>query len=195
MAAGVSAALDPNASVSSILDAMQRNSSFVVRRAMEFAMRIAKSVPNVDAFLEKFYETRLDWTAALPDGQWNIERYFSPSALEILPASVGLFYLLDGDVNQCIIEGASFGRDCDTIGGVVGALAGAYQGASAIKRQWIEQVEHVNEGFFKELEGDESRNFLSMAERLVGAIRGEQAQAVRRAQELKWMLDPRSARD
>lgn len=189
MAAGVAAAFIPEATVESIIEAMQNNCSFVVWRAMQFALKIARETGCVDGFIERFYETRLDWMAALPDGEFRIDRYFSPSALEILPASVGLFYLLNGDVNQCIIEGGSFGRDCDTIGGVVGALAGAYQGASAIRQDWIDLSEEANKSFFVELEGDERYNFRSMSERMVEAIDKERLAAQERADTLKVMLE------
>lgn len=189
MAAGVAAAFYPNATVATIIEAMQTHCSFVVWRAMEFALKIAREVKNVDKFIERFYETRLDWTAALPDGEFKIDRYFSPTALEILPASIGLFYLLDGDVNRCIVEGANFGRDCDTIGGVVGALAGAYQGADAIRQDWIETVENANKPFFTELENDENANFYSMAERLTNALVKEQQTALSRSVLLQNLLD------
>ncbi len=54
----------------------------------------------------------------------------------------GLPNLCEGDVNQCIIEGASFGRDCDTISRVAGSVAGALQGARAICQDWIETCEN-----------------------------------------------------
>ncbi len=188
MAAGVAAAFTPGATVQTIIEAMRSNCSFVVWRAMEFALEIARKTQEVDAFIEQFYASRLDWTAALPEGEFKIDRYFSPSALEILPASIGLFYLFNGDVNRCIVEGGSFGRDCDTIGGVVGALAGAYKGASAIRKDWIDQVEEANKPFFTELEGDEKCNFYHMACRLVEAIDKERLSAYKRARMLDDIL-------
>jgi hypothetical protein len=71
------------------------------------------------------------------------------------------------------VEGASFGRDADTIASVVGGLAGALRGAGAIREDWIEQCERANEEFFAEVEGDEQANFRRMARRLVEATESE----------------------
>lgn len=78
-----------------------------------------------------------------------------------------------GDVNQSMIEAASFGRDCDTTASLAGSVAEAMQGASAIRQDWIETVERANVDFFEEVEGDRQANFRSMAQRLVEAPRAE----------------------
>jgi hypothetical protein len=83
---------------------------------------------------------------------------------------MAIIKLVNGDVNQGIIEGSNFGRDCDTIGGIVGNILGAYHGASAIRSDWIETVEKANEEYFEELEGDAKLNFLSMAQRMAEAV-------------------------
>lgn len=54
---------------------------------------------------------------------------------------MALLYLCQGDVNQCLIEGASFGRDADALAGYAGSIAGTLQGASAIRQDWIDTVE------------------------------------------------------
>jgi len=66
-------------------------------------------------------------------------------------------YLCKGDVTQSMIEAASFGRDCDTTASMAGSIAGAMQGASAIRPDWIQTVEEANRDFFQEVEGDWSR--------------------------------------
>jgi len=83
------------------------------------------------------------------------------------------------------IEGASFGRDCDTIARAAGCLTGALEGASAIRQDWIQTVERANRDFFEELEGDVRANFYSMAQRLVEALRAEQRAARQRAKTFK----------
>jgi ADP-ribosylglycohydrolase len=93
------------------------------------------------------------------------------------------------DVNRCLVEGASVGRDADTIASVLGCLAGALHGAHAIRPDWIDAVERANQDFFTELEGDPQANFRSMAERLVAAIAAERDHARQRLERLTAILD------
>lgn len=113
---------------------------------------------------------------------------FSGSSLEIVPVTTANLYLRKGNVNECIIKGASFGRDCDTIARAVGCLAGAMHGASAIRQNWIETVEKVNEPLFEDIEGDRGANFRSMAQRLVAALRAERQAAQARVTMLEQLL-------
>ena len=99
---------------------------------------------------------------------WDRERLHQS---ELVTAAI--FWLCDGDVNRSIIEGASFGRDCDTIAKLCGNLAGALRGASDIHQHWIEQSEQANRPFFEELEGDPDANFERMAHRLVDVVQAE----------------------
>ena len=101
---------------------------------------------------------------------------------------MALLYLCGGEVNECIIEGASFGRDCDTIARCVGCLAGAMQGASAIRQDWIKTVERANEELFEEVEGDPKTNFYAMARRLVEALNAEKQAAQERVRTLEDLL-------
>ncbi len=60
----------------------------------------------------------------------------SPDARETVPVTLALFLLAKGDPREAIIMGANFGRDTDTIASMVGALAGAFRGASALPPDW-----------------------------------------------------------
>jgi ADP-ribosylglycohydrolase len=175
VAAGIAAALVPDATVDDVLDAMLRHSSFVVKRAITLSLDLASASDSVDGYAERFYATMLDWTwPQAPDkGEWDKNHFFSGTSIELVQAVAAILYLCKGDVNDCIVEGASFGRDCDSIGSVAGSLAGALRGATAVRPDWIEAVERANEEFFEEVEGDRAANFRSMAQRLVAALRRE----------------------
>ena len=101
---------------------------------------------------------------------------------------MAILHLCKGDVNQSMIEAASFGRDCDTTASMAGAIAGAMQGASAIRQDWIEALEGANEDFFEEVEGDPKADFYAMAQRLVEALRGERQVALARMETLGRIL-------
>jgi len=173
-AAGLAAAFAPGASVESVLMAMEERCTQEVGRLFHMAMDLADNAESVDRFVERFYATMLDRSFPVPPGQeWVKDRSPGPTSREVIPAVVALFYLCEGEPNRCIVEGASFGRDADTIASVVGGLAGALGGAGAIREAWIEQCEEANEEFFAEVEGAPQANFCRMATRLVEAMESE----------------------
>ena len=65
-----------------------------------------------------------------------------------------------------MMEGESFGRDCDSIASICGNLAGALRGASVIRPEWIETSEKANADMFEELHGEAKQNFRHMAARI-----------------------------
>lgn len=190
MAAGVAAAFSPGATVANVIATMMQHSSYLMRRAIDMTLDLAAASRTVDEFAEKYYATMLDWSWPSPPAhKWNKEHFFSGNSIELVPITMAILDLCEGDVNTSIIEAASFGRDCDTTASMAGSIAGALQGAAAIRKDWIETVEAVNGDFFEELEGDHRANFLSMAQRLVSAIRAERAAAQARVETLDAILD------
>jgi hypothetical protein len=136
----------------------------------------------------------LDRSFPLPPGQaWDPERSVAPTSREVLPAVVGLFLLCDGDVEPCLVEGASFGRDADTIATILGGLAGALRGAWAIRPGWLAASERANVEFFREAEPDREAGVAVMAHRLVAALEAERGRAgsVRRRWPRCWVRRPR----
>ena len=60
---------------------------------------------------------------------------------EAVPLALGAFLAAQGDLRQAIPAGVSLGRDADTIGAIVGSLAGAYGGYDAIPAEWLGRAE------------------------------------------------------
>lgn len=73
----------------------------------------------------------------LHDELWTVVRC---SNAEALAETYALFKLTGGDFKKGLIAAANFGRDADTLAALVGALAGARHGASAIPEAWIEKT-------------------------------------------------------
>ena len=136
MAAAVAAALHPTATVASILEAavayLPPQSAYIMRDAIEttlaLAHALAHEVGSYEAFRERYYGERLLPGIAMPDSR------------ETVPVALALFALAEGDPERAIVYGANFGRDADTIASMVGALAGAYRGVSALPAHWVEKV-------------------------------------------------------
>lgn len=62
------------------------------------------------------------------------------AAAEAVPQAYSIFLLTGGDFRKGLFWAANFGRDADTIGALVGAMAGARQGFDVIPPAWVEMV-------------------------------------------------------
>ncbi len=47
-------------------------------------------------------------------------------------------------MRQGITQSANFGRDCDTIAGIVGSILGALRGDAPLKQSWVADLEQAN---------------------------------------------------
>jgi ADP-ribosylglycohydrolase len=189
MAAGVASAFAPGATVERVLEAMREHSSYLMRRAIELTLDLAYGSKTVDEFAAKYYARMLDWSWPSPPGHaWDKEHFFSGNTVELVPITMAILHLCRGEVNQSMIEAASFGRDCDTTASMAGSIAGALRGASAIRPDWIETIEGANEDFYREVDGDPKADFYSMAQRLVESLRREAQAAQDRALALDRVL-------
>ena len=192
VAAGVAEAFSPDATADRVVETMLEYSSETVFRALDLALGIAEESNSIDEFVDRFYDERLDWE--WPAVEWNRAQYregelFSGSSLEIVPAVAGILRLCGDDPNRAIVEGASFGRDCDTISKIVGNIVGSLYGANTLRQGWIEDVEAANRDLFDEVGGNIHYDFKTMAERLENAIQSECDRHRSRADELQLLLD------
>jgi ADP-ribosylglycohydrolase len=55
---------------------------------------------------------------------------------EAVPLAFGAFLAAKGEFHRAVPAGVSLGRDADTIGAIVGSLAGAYGGVDALPAAW-----------------------------------------------------------
>jgi ADP-ribosylglycohydrolase len=84
----------------------------------------------------------------LPERLTQIEREvvvhwypWADLATEAVPVALGVFLASAGDFERAVPAGVSMGRDADTIGAIVGSLAGAYSGEDAIPAAWRDRVQ------------------------------------------------------
>jgi len=95
-------------------------------RAMARAMHICDEAPTIEAAWERLH-----------DELWTPVHSVSPEAI---PQAYAVFRLTHGDFQQGMFWGCNFGRDADTIGAVIGALAGAKHRITVIPPPWVERV-------------------------------------------------------
>jgi ADP-ribosylglycohydrolase len=124
---------------------------------LERAMGIAMGVCDAKGDIEEAYEelhTRL----------WTPEHATAPEAI---PQIYAIYRLTRGDLRRGLLWSANFGRDADTISGLVCSLAGAMRGIEAFPADWIEHVRKAS-GVCLEFAADEdlvglSRELVALA--------------------------------
>jgi ADP-ribosylglycohydrolase len=94
--------------------------------AMAKAMAICDAKPDIEEAYEELH-ARL----------WTPEHATSPEAI---PQVYAIFRLTRGDSRRGLLWSANFGRDADTISGLVCSFTGAMRGIEAWPADWIEHV-------------------------------------------------------
>jgi ADP-ribosylglycohydrolase len=61
-------------------------------------------------------------------------------AIEELPIALGMLLVGGGDYRRTVLGAVNYGRDCDSIATMVGAIAGALHGESAVPSDWAKTV-------------------------------------------------------
>ncbi len=61
---------------------------------------------------------------------------------ELVPTAVGIFLIFRHNLEEAICHAAVAGGETDTLGIIVGALAGGYHGASQIPERWLAKIAH-----------------------------------------------------
>jgi len=158
MAAAVAQAMVPGTTVDEILEAsikyLHPVSSHLMIEKVKEVLELARRLGDYKAFREAYYEKYLQHVIC--------------DSRETIPATLAIFYLSGGDPVQSIVNAANFGRDADTNASMVGAIAGAFRGAGALKPEWVAQIEAG---------GDEQKRMARQLAELIRARAGE-AQAV-----------------
>ncbi|MFG2296803.1 ADP-ribosylglycohydrolase family protein [Streptomyces sp. NPDC048603] len=61
-------------------------------------------------------------------------------SIEELPVALGMLLVAGGDYTTAVLGSVNYGRDCDSIATMAGALAGALGGESVVPAGWVKQV-------------------------------------------------------
>lgn len=64
---------------------------------------------------------------------------------ELVPTAVGIFLIFRHSLEEAICAAARSGGDTDTVSTIVGAMSGAYHGASQIPERWLFELSHKEE--------------------------------------------------
>jgi ADP-ribosylglycohydrolase len=97
-----------------------------IRSSMDAAMAICDKKPDIEEAYEELH-TRL----------WTSEHAAAPEAI---PQVYAIFRLTKGSLRRGLLWSANFGRDADTISGLVCSMAGAVNGIEAFPKEWVSAV-------------------------------------------------------
>ena len=148
MAFAVSAAFTPNISINSLYD-------LVVGRAregtLECLLSVRKAVQGMTNWREGIPVVReaiapYDTAPADFSDRGNRTNNWMPSrehCIEEVPAALGLLLVAEGNFVNAVQASANYGRDCDSIAGMAGSIAGAMKPES-IPTRWKQQVDREN---------------------------------------------------
>ncbi|MEV8533093.1 ADP-ribosylglycohydrolase family protein [Streptomyces sp. NPDC051211] len=142
-AAAVAAACAPGASVGSVVDTALSLAKDGTRAAIEAVVEVAAGHRDFESALVPLRAAVAPYDSVGPDYRAPSLGARRPSRLhsiEELPIALGMLLVAGGDYASSVLGAVNYGRDCDSIATMAGAIAGALAGESAIPPAWSKQV-------------------------------------------------------
>jgi ADP-ribosylglycohydrolase len=140
-AAGVAAACEPGATPDSVVAACLSLAKDGTRAAIETVCDVASRYTDFESALRPLREAVAPYDTVGPD-------YRSPSlgarrpsrlhTIEELPVALGMLVVARGDYRHAVLGSVNYGRDCDSIATMAGALAGAL--GSEVPAEWAKRI-------------------------------------------------------
>ncbi|MFD7910336.1 ADP-ribosylglycohydrolase family protein [Streptomyces sp. NPDC059752] len=142
-AAAVAAACVPGATAASVVDTALSLAKDGTREAIAAVREVAAGHRDFESALAPLRAAVTPYDSVGPD-------YRSPSldarrpsrlhAIEELPVALGMLLVADGRYETAVLGAVNYGRDCDSIATMAGAIAGALGGEAAVPAAWAKQV-------------------------------------------------------
>ncbi|MFD3993691.1 ADP-ribosylglycohydrolase family protein [Streptomyces sp. NPDC058583] len=142
-AAAVAAACAPGATPASVVDTALSLAKDGTRAAIEEVAEVAARHRDFESALTPLRTAVAPFDSVGPD-------YRSPSlgarrpsrlhAIEELPIALGMLLVGEGDYRRTVLGSVNYGRDCDSIATMAGAIVGALHGEQAVPAEWAKRV-------------------------------------------------------
>ncbi len=142
-AAAVAAACAPDATPATVVDACLSLAKDGTRAAIEAVCEVAVRHQDFESALAPLRAAVAPFDTVGPDYRAPSLGARRPSrlhAIEELPVALGMLLVADGDYRHAVLGSVNYGRDCDSIATMSGALAGALHGEAAIPAGWVKTV-------------------------------------------------------
>ncbi|WP_432176588.1 ADP-ribosylglycohydrolase family protein [Streptomyces sp. Tue6028] len=140
-AAAVAAACAPGATPASVVDACLALAKDGTRDAVEAVCEVAARHTDFESALAPLREAVAPYDTVGPDYRAPSLGARRPSRLhsiEELPVALGMLVVGGGDYRHAVLGAVNYGRDCDSIATMAGALAGAL--GSEVPHDWAKTV-------------------------------------------------------
>ncbi|MFF5568618.1 ADP-ribosylglycohydrolase family protein [Streptomyces sp. NPDC012623] len=142
-AAAVAAACRPGATPSSVVECALALAKDGTRAAVEAVCEVAARHRCTESALRGLREAVAPYDTVGPHYRAPSLGARRPSRLhsiEELPIALGMLLIAEGDYRRTVLGCVNYGRDCDSIATMGGALAGALGGERAVPVEWSERV-------------------------------------------------------
>ncbi|MEU5769389.1 ADP-ribosylglycohydrolase family protein [Streptomyces asoensis] len=140
-AAAVAAACVPGATARSVVEACLTLAQDGTRTAIEKVCETAARYGDFESALVPLREAVTPYDTVGPDYRRPSLAARRPSrlhAIEELPVALGMLLVAGGDYREAVLGAVNYGRDCDSIATMAGAVAGAL--GSPPPDEWSKQV-------------------------------------------------------
>lgn len=142
-AAAVAAACVPGATATSVVDTALSLAKDGTRDAIAAVREVADGHRDFESALAPLRAAVTPYDSVGPDYRNPSLGARRPSRLhsiEELPVALGMLLVADGRYETAVLGAVNYGRDCDSVATMAGAIAGALGGEAVVPAAWAKQV-------------------------------------------------------
>ncbi|WP_306322188.1 MULTISPECIES: ADP-ribosylglycohydrolase family protein [unclassified Streptomyces] len=142
-AAAVASAYKPNATPDSIIEDTLTLAKDGTRSAIEAVCEVASRYDDFEDALAPLRDAVTPFDTVGPEYRKPSLGARRPSrlhAIEELPIALGMLLVGRGDFRHTVLGSVNYGRDCDSIATMSGAIVGALYGEGAVPKEWSAEI-------------------------------------------------------
>ncbi|WP_031002605.1 ADP-ribosylglycohydrolase family protein [Streptomyces sp. NRRL F-5727] len=142
-AAAVAAACVPGAGPRTVVDTVLGLAKDGTRAAIEAVAEVADRHRDFETALVPLRKAVAPYDSVGPDYRnpgLGARRPSRLHSIEELPIALGMLLVGEGDYRRTVLGAVNYGRDCDSIATMAGAIAGALHGEAAVPADWAKRV-------------------------------------------------------
>ncbi|MFJ8127090.1 ADP-ribosylglycohydrolase family protein [Streptomyces hydrogenans] len=142
-AAAVAAACVPGATPRTVVDTALALAKDGTRAAIEAVAEVADRHRDFESALVPLRKAVAPYDSVGPDYRnpgLDARRPSRLHSIEELPIALGMLLVGEGDYRRTVLGAVNYGRDCDSIATMAGAVSGALHGEAAVPAEWAKRV-------------------------------------------------------
>ncbi|GHG17649.1 ADP-ribosylglycohydrolase family protein [Streptomyces filamentosus] len=142
-AAAVAAACVPGATPRTVVDTALALAKDGTRAAIEAVAEVAERHRDFESALVPLRRAVAPYDSVGADYRnpgLGARRPSRLHSIEELPIALGMLLVGEGDYRRTVLGAVNYGRDCDSIATMAGAVAGALHGEAAVPADWAKRV-------------------------------------------------------